>query len=102
MIMLGYNKYGQLGLGDSAGEDDDTQDRISPTKLPNIKAKRVIAGSMNSAIIDWSVKTDREEFHSSDDVWMFGRNSHGELGITGTNILNPMKIENYKVTDVAM
>jgi len=69
--VFGYNNYGQLGLGDSAGEDDDTQERHVPVQIPNIKAKKVIAGDNHSAIIDWSVKTDREEFHSSDDdVWM--------------------------------
>ena len=42
--VMGNNQYGQLGL-------DDTNNRLSPTLLPNIKARQVSAGGNHTVMI---------------------------------------------------
>jgi len=66
---FGSNKYGQLGLGDNL-------DRKTPTCIPNIKAKQIAVSSHHKLVLDWSVKTEQEEFHSSaNNIWTCGYNS---------------------------
>ena len=61
--VFGYNKYGQLGLGDNI-------DRNIPTKIPNIYAKSVSCGTDHTVIID-----------INNEVWSFGKNEYGQLGL---------------------
>ena len=44
VLVCGFNKHDQLGLGDNV-------DRNIPTLLPNVRAKRVTAGIHHSVII---------------------------------------------------
>jgi len=70
---FGANYSGQLGL-------DGYEHRNIPTQIPNLKAKYIAAGLSYTVVIDWSVKTNREEFHSSaNNVWTCGRNDCGQL-----------------------
>jgi hypothetical protein len=64
---FGFNKYGQLGLGDNIN-------RNIPIQIPNIKAKYVACGSMHTMIID-----------INNNVWAFGDNYKKQLGL-GDNI----------------
>jgi len=61
---------------------DLNDDDHNPRKILGVKAKQVSMSGCHQALIDWSVKTDREEFHSSDDnIWVWGNNTCGQLGL---------------------
>lgn len=83
---IGYNKYGQLGLGDN-------RDRSIPTQIPNIKAKQLATGmAHHSMIIDMD-----------DNVWVWGYNLYGQLGIGHNNDINiPIIIPNLKATQISI
>jgi len=93
---FGDNSNGELGLGDvgenNIGDDDENNIIDIPTKIPavngwNGKAKYLSAGG-RSILIDMD-----------DNVWSFGDNSSGQLGLgdeTDRNI--PTKIPNIKST----
>jgi len=93
---MGRNCYGQLVLGDN-------EDRNTPTCIPNIKAKQIVAGYHHTVVIDWSVKTDREEFHSSaNNVWTCGCNRYGQLGLNDTMNRNTFtQIPSLKAKQIA-
>jgi alpha-tubulin suppressor-like RCC1 family protein len=70
---FGQNKFGQLGLG-------DIHDRLRPTlipssefDLPNFKFKAIVAGGTHTVALDFN-----------GDVWTFGGNEHGQLGLGDT------------------
>ena len=42
---MGNNEYGQLGLGELKGRQGDTNDRLTPTILPDIKGKSISCGN---------------------------------------------------------
>jgi len=63
VFAFGTNTFGQLGTG-------DYEDRLTPTRLPGIKALSAIAGANHSAVIDLERK-----------VWTFGLNINGQLGL---------------------
>ncbi len=60
---IGWNGYGQLGLGNVNRVD-------VPTQLPDIRAKFVSAGGDHTVLVD-----------TEDCVWTFGRNEFGQLGV---------------------
>jgi len=70
----GNNAYRQLGLRDK-------QNRYTPTPLTvngqNIKAKFIACGAQHTIIIDLN-----------NDVWSFGRNNFGQLGLGDTQDRN--------------
>jgi len=76
-----------LGLGDII-------QRLRPTQIS--------CGTRSTMLIDWSVKTDREEFHSSDnDIWICGANYNGQLGLDDTQHRNIFtQIPNIKAKKV--
>ena len=70
---LGYNLYGQLGF--RYGDIDQTN---TPTLIPNIpEIKRIECGAKHSMCID-----------INNDLWVFGYNSHGQLGLRDTESRN--------------
>ena|SRR3972149_11194965 len=101
---FGKNYHGQLGLGDK-------EDRYIPTKISNMKVKKISAGGNFSLIIDFYDQLYifglllYEDFSSPklisflkikdisagwkhfliidiyDDVWSLGENSYGQLGL---------------------
>jgi alpha-tubulin suppressor-like RCC1 family protein len=66
-LICGYNNRGQLGLSDD-------ENRTISTQIPELKAKQISAGAEHTVIIDLN-----------DNVWTFGCNKGGELGL-GDNI----------------
>ena len=86
---FGENDHGQLGLG-------DTTTRSSPTKIPTVegwdgKAKHITNNGFHTLFID-----------SNDDVWSFGKNEHGQLGLgDATERLVPTQIPNIKAKQIA-
>ena len=77
LIMFGYNKYGQLGLG-------DTDDRTIPTKHPSL-----------SNIIDVSAKGQQTFIKTvSNEIYAFGNNTCLQLGIETEqeNQLTPIRV----------
>lgn len=92
VYMQGSNEYGQSGLGENITSVSE------PTRIPNIqKIKKVALGQFHSSAIS-----------ESNDVYMFGYNSNGQLGIGNYNnqytpeVLNPDTFDNEKVIDVAL
>lgn len=84
---FGYGSFGQLGLGQGQGN----QTKNAPTQIPNIKAKQVSARYYHTVIID-----------IDDNVWTFGWNSYGQLGIGNyENQYVPMQIPNIKAKQVS-
>ena len=81
---FGYNKYGQLGLGNNINRNIPEKIPIIDTNI--IKVKAISAGKFHSLIID-----------ENNDVYSFGNNKHGQLGL-GDNISRfiPIKIEGIK------
>jgi alpha-tubulin suppressor-like RCC1 family protein len=76
--VFGNNNYGQLGLG-------DTKDRLTPTKLHDLKAKS-ISTDYHTIVIDLT-----------DSVWVFGLNDNGQLGLGDTeDRVMPIKLANLK------
>lgn len=81
---FGSNESGQLGLS-------DTTDRKIPTKIPNIKAKHVVAGSNYGFIIDLY-----------DNVYSFGSGMYYHLGAEHNgDIVTPTKIENIRAKQIS-
>jgi alpha-tubulin suppressor-like RCC1 family protein len=73
----GYNKFGQLGTG-------DTTNRLTPQ----------IVGFFNDKKLK---KIDAGEYHSlalteTGDLYAWGTNANGELGITGSYQLTPQLV----------
>jgi len=68
-----------------------------------LKAERVAAGGCHTVIIDWSVKTYREEFHSSDNnLWVCGQNDYGQLGLGHfDDQLLLVQVEGFKIRQIA-
>jgi len=87
---FGSNHYGQLGLGNN-GQDAD---RNKPTQIQipsGIKAAQIVCGRNHSMIID-----------ANDDVWSFGDNGIGQLGLGDYNNINkPTQIQNIKAKQIA-
>ena len=102
---FGYNGYGQLGLGDNI-------DRNRPTKISDIKVKSSVeidaTLSHQSTLLTLRVKAVACGLNYSmiidmnDEVWSFGRNGYGQLGL-GDNIdrNRPTKIGDIKVKSIA-
>ena len=84
---FGDNYEGQLGLGNNG----DNTNRNVPTKINNIKAKYVSCGYFYTMLIDMD-----------NNVWSFGRNYCGKLGL-GDNIdrNEPIKINDIKAKSVS-
>ena len=61
--VVGYNRFGQLGL-------DKLQEKGHPERMPNHKAKYISCGSYSTAFIDLE-----------DHVWVCGLNNHQQLGL---------------------
>ncbi|GAH68795.1 unnamed protein product, partial [marine sediment metagenome] len=82
----GHNESGQLGLGKF------TQNIVNtPIQIPSIKAKAVACGSSHSMIIDTSA-----------NVWAFGNNDHGQLGLGDLLCRNkPTQILNVKAKTIS-
>ena len=74
---FGSNLYGQLGLN-----DNDIRETNIPTLIKNIPdIKRIECGPMSSMCID-----------VNNDLWLFGDNEHGQLGLGDTKNRNkPIK-----------
>ena len=95
MWSFGDNSNGQLGIGDLI-------DRVTPTQIPNLKAKSVACGRNHTAIID-----------KKGNIWSFGNNFFGQLGLgpkkptigrvfpTGASTAIPTKIPNLRAKLVA-
>jgi alpha-tubulin suppressor-like RCC1 family protein len=89
---FGRNNVGQLGLG-------DTRERAIPTMiqphtfgLRDFRVKSIYAGSNQTMVIDFN-----------DDVWVFGENNFGQLGVGDMlNRLLPTKINNFKAKYIAV
>nr|QBK86489.1 MAG: regulator of chromosome condensation protein [Marseillevirus LCMAC102] len=82
MLGFGENWTGQFGLG------DDTEDKLIPTLLSNlkVKAKQVSCAINHTAIID-----------HDDNVYMFGNNWYGQLGVDShKSCYTPQLIPNLK------
>jgi alpha-tubulin suppressor-like RCC1 family protein len=83
---FGANKYGQLGLYDKTPRLKPAKIPPSDFNLPNFKAKYITAYYDHTAVIDFD-----------NNVWMFGNNHWGELGLGHrNNIAKPQKIPNFK------
>jgi len=88
---FGNNYSGQLGLG-------DTNNRLVPTKISSVegwtlkeKAKQIASGRSSSLIIDMN-----------DNVWSFGNNQSGQLGLDDIENRNkPTQILNIKAKQIA-
>ncbi len=75
---FGSNEYGQLGLGNNGYNTNITV----PTKINGIKAKYISCGNIHTVLIDMN-----------NDVWAFGNNIFGKLGLgDNTNRNVPTKI----------
>jgi alpha-tubulin suppressor-like RCC1 family protein len=84
VITFGYNKHGQLGLG-------DTQDRNIPMKISNLKVKEISAGRDHTVLIDLN-----------NNVWSFGANEYGQLGLDNFEHMSiPTKIPNLEAKHVS-
>jgi alpha-tubulin suppressor-like RCC1 family protein len=76
---FGINISGQLGSG-------DTENRIIPTKIPNLKAQSVVVGANYTLALDFNY-----------NVWTFGQNISGQLGLGHKRYeMIPTKITNFK------
>jgi alpha-tubulin suppressor-like RCC1 family protein len=85
---FGFNRYGQLGLGDN-------KDRIKPTPIlsqgDKIKAKFVSCGDYHTMMIDLD-----------DNVWSFGDNQYGQLGLGDNQRRDiPTLLENIKARSIS-
>ena len=84
---FGNNEFGQLGFGDNYEEDYIS----TPTQIQNVKAKQIACGGNHSMIIDLN-----------DNVWSFGHNNHGQLGLSSFIDKNiPTRIPNIKAKQIA-
>lgn len=63
VVAFGGGRYGQLGLG-------DMDDVSIPIEIPNIRARNVSSGNRHTIIIDTNY-----------NVWGFGANMNGQLGL---------------------
>jgi len=84
---VGINYLGQLGLGRLEILKDIIKINTR-VKIPNIKAKAISAGYEHNLIIDLD-----------NNVWSFGNNKHGQLGLGVENIKKinkPVRIPNIK------
>ena len=78
VFSVGYNKYGQLGLG------HNTKQNVL-NKIPNIPPIKIISCVGASCyLIDFE-----------GNLWTFGSNKHGKLGHGDTTHINTPKITNY-------
>lgn len=84
---FGSNYFGQSGLG----HDFRKTSRNIPTQIPNLKAKQVSAGEVHSMVLDLD-----------NNVWVFGSNFNGRLGINSTNMneYSPVQISNMKAKSI--
>jgi len=84
VLGFGSNYYGELGIGGHV-----TETRIIPVEIPNLdNIIQVSAGDYYSLCLN-----------SQGEVWVFGINRSGQLGLEDVNILNvrkPVKVE-FKV-----
>jgi alpha-tubulin suppressor-like RCC1 family protein len=88
---FGHNSKGQLGLG-------NRETRLTPTKipfeafdLPNFKARSIVAGYTHTIVLDFT-----------DDVWTFGNNKSGQLGLGHIISMSiPTKILGFKFKSVS-
>ncbi len=89
VLTFGGNGYGQLGLGDTTQIPNIKvvyREIITPTHIPNTKAKLVSCGGAHTAIIDLE-----------NNVLTFGGNYCGSLGLGDTkDRLTPEKIPEVK------
>jgi alpha-tubulin suppressor-like RCC1 family protein len=86
---FGSNQYGKLGLGPEYEEGTDYPILLSWDK--ESKAKFITCGEDHSIIID-----------INDNVWSFGLNENGQLGLGDDNNRNiPILIPNFKAKFVA-
>jgi alpha-tubulin suppressor-like RCC1 family protein len=72
--VFGANDSGQLGLGDNRARFTPTQIPSRAFGLPNFKAKAIVAGGAHTVVLDFN-----------DEVWTFGNNRHGQLGLDDKN-----------------
>eukprot|EP00347_Sterkiella_histriomuscorum_P015743 403355850 len=84
----GRNDYGQLGLG-------NLDDKNSPTLIEALNGKRIVSigcGQYHSVVSS-----------IDGEIFSFGRNDSGQLGITGSdgNISLPKEVKNLKSTQIA-
>jgi alpha-tubulin suppressor-like RCC1 family protein len=86
----GANKYGNLGVG--GGEKILTPRKVffSASNLPDFKVKFVSAGEDHTVVLDFY-----------DNVWVFGGNSNGQLGLGDKkDRFKPKQIPNFKAKSV--
>jgi alpha-tubulin suppressor-like RCC1 family protein len=89
--VFGMNDHGQLGLGDVKKRRIPTKIPFGAFGMPELKVKSIFAGMAVTMIID-----------SNDDVYAFGSNSKGQLGVGDKiNKLKPTKINNFKAKYIA-
>jgi alpha-tubulin suppressor-like RCC1 family protein len=75
MLICGCNENGQLALGDN-----------KPTQISYLRVKQVSAGGI----------------HTDDNIWVFGDNTHGQLGLEKCPHRNiPTKIPDLKALQVS-
>ena len=88
VLVFGNNMYGQLGLGDMINRNVPT---ILTVNDKNLKAKNISSCVAHTMIIDLD-----------DNVWGFGSNSSGQLGL-GDNAdrFKPTQIPNLKAKTLA-
>ena len=67
---FGRNECGQLGLPLDTCPLDNHPNRNTPIQIPNIKAKSISCGKYHTIMIDFN-----------NNVWAFGHNRFGQLGL---------------------
>jgi len=86
---FGDNTFGQLGVGDPFATEVWNSD--IPQPIPGITAVDVSAGGYHTLILD-----------TEGNVWAFGNNDHGQLGLGDTIIRYiPVKVPNLKAIKIS-
>lgn len=87
IFVSGSNSNGQLGIP----EYEETGE-LEFIHLQNFKAKKIACGKLCSAFVDFN-----------DDVWVFGNNYYGQLGLGDyDNRRIPTKISELKAMEISM